>query len=170
MIEISRRKLLAAGAAGAAAAGTAEALPTRPWVRYQAERATANARARWRADMIRETYRMVWVAPDWNAKEMFEAFIGPDGIPTHGAACVTYPGDPGRRPAFVAIDTQDPNSITMLRTFKKLSHLIDFHIFPLAFLGPESEFQGGDDPRSPEPGACARRPDHALQPERLERD
>ena len=142
MIEISRRKLLAAGAAGAAAAGAAEALPTRPWIRYQAERATANARARWRADLIRETYRMVWVAPDWNAKEMFEAFIGPDGIPTHGAACVTYPGDPGRRMAFVAIDTQDPNSITMLRTFKKLSHLIDFHIFPLAFLGPVSEFQG----------------------------
>lgn len=138
-MEISRRKLLAAGAAGAAA-GAADA--SYFWSRSNYEEAVAHARAKWRAQDIREIFFRLPVAPDFNAKAMYEAFIGPDGNPTHGAACVTYPGKADRRKAFAVIDTQDINSVKLMNNLQLISSLIDIHIFPIALLGPVSEYQG----------------------------
>ena len=143
-MEISRRKLLAAGAA-AAAAETACAS------RSSYDEAVAHARANWRAQDIQAVFSRVRVAPDFNAKAMYEAFIGPDGNPTHGAACVTYPGNADRRKAFVVIDVQDFNSIDLMKSLKRMSSLIDFHIFPIAFIGPVSEYQGATIIGAPNP-------------------
>lgn len=77
----------------------------------------------------------VKVPPIWDGKMMYETFSKQG----HG---FSYPGPAGRPKAYVAIDTQCPDCMTLMEHIRPLHEKIDVVYFPIAYMNIHSDAQG----------------------------